>query len=537
MNRLALLLERLAYEPRRNAKIALIAAYLRETPDPERGYALAALTGGLTFREAKPALIRKLITDRSDPVLFALSYDYVGDLSETVALLWPAPPAQPNAAISLTKVVETLQTAKRGDVEPLLAGWLDRLDEKGRFALLKLITGGLRVGISSRLALTALAALSQESVETLAEIWLGQEPPYTSLFAFAEGRGPRPETSVKATFLPPMLAQALEAEDHPAITPEAFVAEWKWDGIRVQVSVAGGEQRLYSRTGDDISDAFPDLANLSARDVVLDGELLVLRFDKVQPFADLQQRLNRKTVTPKLMADHPVHIRAYDLLRLDGADLRNLPTTERRTRLEAWIRESSHKRLSLSPLVPFQSVAQLASIRSDPGLIGVEPDTVEGLMLKRKDSPYLPGRPRGHWFKWKREPRVIDAVLMYAQRGHGKRSSYYSDFTFGVWREGAAGPELTPVGKAYFGFTDAELLELDRYVRRHTVDRHGPVRVVRANRQEGLVLEIAFEGLNQSARHKSGVAMRFPRISRIRWDKPASEADVLTTLQKMLPVR
>jgi DNA ligase 1 len=534
MNRLAGLLERLAYEPRRNAKVALIASYFKATPDPERGYALAALTGSLTFREAKPAMIRKLIGERTDPVLFALSYDYVGDLSETVALLWPAAAASDHDPISLTEVVTALASAKRGDVEALVAGWLDHLDEKGRFALLKLITSGLRVGISSRLALTALAALGDQDVDTLAEIWLGQEPPYEAVFSFAEGRGPRPETAIQAVFLPPMLAHALEEADHALITPDAFAAEWKWDGIRVQVSVADGQQRLYSRTGDDISTAFPDLAHLSAQEIILDGELLILRNGKVMPFSDLQQRLNRKTVTPKLLAEFPVQICAYDLLRLNGEDLRALPTTERRKRLEAWMAAHPNPRLSLSPLVPFESFESLATIRSDPGRIGVDPDTVEGMMLKRLDSPYLAGRPKGHWFKWKRDPRVIDAVLMYAQRGHGKRSSFYSDFTFGVWREGATGPELTPVGKAYFGFTDAELLELDKYVRRNTVDRHGPVRVVRATRETGLVLEIAFEGLNRSTRHKSGVAMRFPRISRIRWDKPTAEADVLATLQAML---
>jgi DNA ligase-1 len=266
---------------------------------------------------------------------------------------------------------------------------------------------------------------------------------------------------------------------------------------------------------------------------VIDGELLVKQAGGVASFADLQQRLNRKTADIALQQKFPVFVRAYDLL-MDGAeDLRALPFSERRKRLEAFIGRLPPDRFDLSPLQPFASWEELRALRAHPP--AGDPAIAEGLMLKRRDSIYEAGRPKGPWFKWKRDPHLVDAVLMYAQRGHGKRSGFYSDFTFGVWRKDENGEDhLTPVGKAYFGFTDEELKQLDKFVRDHTVERFGPVRSVRAGRDFGLVLEVAFEGLARSARHKSGVAMRFPRINRIRWDKPAREADDLPALEKLL---
>ena len=296
---------------------------------------------------------------------------------------------------------------------------------------------------------------------------------------------------------------------------------------RVLVVREGGVARLYSRTGDEISRAFPDLMAELDFEGVIDGELLVIREGRVAPFGDLQQRLNRKTVDAKLMAAHPAGVLAYDLLAEGGEDLRPLALGERRARLEAFVARHGGERLRLSPLVAFEDWDALARLRADPP-IGA---AAEGLMLKRWDSAYVAGRPKGPWFKWKRDPHVIDAVLMYAQRGSGKRSSFYSDFTFGVWTDEGT---LTPVGKAYFGFTDEELKRLDRFVREHTTERFGPVRAVKAERDFGLVLEIAFEGLQRSGRHKSGVAMRFPRISRIRWDKPAREADTLDSVLDLL---
>ncbi len=536
LNDFAWLIDRLAYEPRRNGKLALMTDYFRRTPDPERGLALAAMTGALAFANAKPGLIRALIAERADPELFALSYDYVGDLSETVALMWPTGEEPTDAAPglghnrptpTLSEVVEALALHHKRDLPKLLAGWLDLLDETGRWALLKLITGSLRIGVSARLAKTAVADLGGMEADAVEEVWHGLKPPYADLFAWVEGRAGRPVSFDPAPFRPPMLAHPLEDADFDRLDPAAFVAEWKWDGIRVQVASGLGADgrrvtRLFSRTGEDISPAFPDLAEAIAFDGALDGELLVLREGRVQSFNVLQQRLNRKVVTPQLLMEFPAHVRAYDILADGAEDVRQLPFAARRARLEALVAANGGTRLDVSAPVAFANWEELAAARADPAAAGAGDDAeaVEGCMLKRRDSPYLPGRPKGYWWKWKREPRLVDCVLMYAQRGHGKRSSFYSDFTFGCWRDGEAGPELVPVGKAYFGFTDEELAELDRYVRRNTVNRFGPVREVAHGPQAGLVLEIAFEGLQRSARHKSGVAMRFPRVSRIRWDKP-----------------
>jgi DNA ligase-1 len=277
------------------------------------------------------------------------------------------------------------------------------------------------------------------------------------------------------------------------------------------------ERRIYSRSGDEVTRVFPDIAESMGFDAVLDGEMLVLRGDAVMPFNDLQQRLNRKSVTRKMLAQYPAHVRLYDILAEEGEDLRRLGFEMRRARLEAWYDRVRPAGMDLSPLVPFADWPDLAALRD-----GARANGIEGLMLKRADSPYVPGRPKGPWFKWKRGALTADCVLMYAQRGHGKRSSLYSDYTFGAWR----GAELVPVGKAYSGFTDEELLLLDRWVKAHTVNRFGPVRVV----EPGLVLEVAFDSVHRSTRHKSGLAMRFPRIHRIRWDKPFKEADTVETL-------
>jgi len=540
MNRFAELLDRLAYEGGRNNKLRLVTEYFRSVGDPERGWALAALTGALTFQHAKPGIIRALMAERTDETLFGLSYDYVGDLSETVALMWPAPPRdRATTAPALSSVIRTLATLGKAELPAQLARWLDQLDETGRWALLKLVTGGLRIGVSARLAKTAVAALGDVDADEIELLWPGLAPPYTELFAWLEGRAAKPSNRDPVPFRPPMLAHALDEADLAGLDAADFMAEWKWDGIRVQAVAArgtdaSGPARLYSRTGEDISASFPDLIEAMRFAGAIDGELLIVREERVQSFNVLQQRLNRKTVNAKLLAEFPAHLRAYDLL-VDGAqDLRTRGFAERRARLEELVKRLREPRIDLSALVAFATWDDLAAARADPALAGIDADAVEGVMLKRRDAPYLPGRPKGPWWKWKRDPFTVDAVLMYAQRGHGKRSSYYSDYTFGVWTKTPQGDELVPVGKAYFGFTDQELIEIDRYVRRNTVGRFGPVREVTHAADQGLVLEVAFEGLQRSTRHKSGLAMRFPRISRLRWDKPPREADRLETLERIL---
>jgi len=538
MKAFARLLDQLAFTPSRNAKLVLLRDYLGNAPDPERGWALASLTGALSFEAAKPGFIRKAAEARLDPLLFALSYDFVGDLAETVALVWPAQPGA-NREPELPEVVESLRTASRREVPQLLERWLDASDATGRWALLKLLTGGLRVGVSARLAKQALATLGDVPISDIEEVWHSQDPPYGDLFAWLEKRSEKPSANAPARFRPVMLAQAIDGEPDPAsgdfarFDAKDYAAEWKWDGIRVQATNEGGTRRLYSRTGEDIADAFPDVIAALEFDGVIDGELLIFKKGHAAPFGDLQQRLNRKTADARLLEKFPAGIRAYDLLMEGEEDLRSHPFAERRKRLENFVARLDSDRIDLSPLQPFAGWEELARLRARPPK--GDPEIAEGLMLKRWDSIYEPGRPKGPWFKWKRDPHLVDAVLMYAQRGHGKRSGFYSDYTFGVWREDSNGHRaLTPVGKAYFGFTDEELKRLDKFVRDNTVDRFGPVRSVRADQDFGLVLEIAFEGLQRSTRHKSGVAMRFPRVNRIRWDKPAREADELPTLEKML---
>lgn len=538
MEDFANLLERLLLTPSRNAKLALMANYFQVQPDPERGWALAAITGEIDLPGIKAGLVRRLVEARVDHELFKLSYDYVGDLAETVSLIWPKSHGA-NYVPTLSEGVAELSGTTRAEGEKLIEGWLDALDPRGRWALLKLVTGGLRIGVSARLAKVAAAQYGGVEAAEVEEIWHGLEPPYESLFAWLDGKAERPDPDIEAPFRPVMLAHPLvpkkdrdnpDAIDPDLITAEHFAAEWKYDGIRVQVVSEGETRRLYTRTGDDISHTFPDVIAALGFEGALDGELLVRTSDGgVAAFNELQQRLNRKTVSKKQMEARPAFVRAYDILDDSGEDLRHLSFRERRARLESFVGKLKTDRIDLSPIVSVSDIAALEAARNNPPA-----PEIEGIMLKRWDSTYEAGRPKGPWFKWKRDPFLIDAVMMYAQRGHGKRSSFYSDFTFGVWRDVDGEDQLTPVGKAYFGFTDEELKQLDKFVRDNTIERFGPVRSVTATKDHGMVLEVAFEGLQRSTRHKSGVAMRFPRINRLRFDKPAAEADRLETLEALL---
>ncbi|BDG72923.1 cisplatin damage response ATP-dependent DNA ligase [Roseomonas fluvialis] len=516
------LLERLVFTPGRNAKLALLAQWFATQPDPERGIGLAALTDELVFSAAKPGVIRELGASRIDPELWRMSYDYVGDLAETLALVW-----QPRAGVNapppaLSDIVQALQDTPKAEVPALIAGWLDTLDAGGRLALIKLVTGGLRVGVSARLARVALAEWSGQRVEDIEEVWHGVAWPYAPLFRWLEGQAERPDPRDQPIFRPLMLAHPLEAPDLAALHAPDWRAEWKWDGIRVQLTAGPGGRRIWSRGGEDISGAFPEICAAMDFHAVLDGELLVVRENEVAPFADLQQRLNRKAPTAKMQRDFPAAVRLYDLLFDAGEDLRPLPFDTRRARLESWHARISPPRMDLSALVPFDSLDTLGRIRD-----GARAASIEGLMLKRADAPYVAGRTKGLWWKWKRDPLTVDAVLMYAQRGHGKRSSFYSDYTFGVWR---ADGELVPIGKAYSGYTDDELAWLDKWIRNNTTNRFGPVREV----ERGIVFEVAFDAAQRSTRHKSGVALRFPRIARIRRDKPPEEADRLETVEALI---
>lgn len=525
------LLDGLVYTRSRNAKLALIADYMREAPDPDRGWALAALTGDLDLPAVKSSAIHSIVGERVDPALFQMSRDYVGDLAETVALIWPKRLEQPaeidDGSLGLAAVVERLSRLGRAEAPGVLGEMLDHLDSSGRFALLKLATGGLRVGISARLAKTGFALAYGLDVDAVEEVWHALKPPYAELFAWGAG-GEKPDPRGTPYFRPFMLAHPLE---DGTVDLKDYAAEWKWDGIRVQIVGTGDEVRLYSRAGDDITATFPDIAAAAAGiDGVLDGEMLVRgeaqgadeHGGSAASFNALQQRLGRKTVSAKMLSDYPAFVRLYDLL-IDGEeDLREQAWTERRARLERFAAGLDPDHFDVSTIIAARDFDDLAETRA-----GSRDAAIEGVMLKRRDSPYVAGRRTGLWYKWKRDPLTIDCVMMYAQRGHGKRSSFYSDYTFGCWSEEG---ELMPVAKAYSGFTDEELKWLDSFVRNHTLNRFGPVREV----EKTLVVELAFDSVHESKRHKSGIATRFPRIARIRRDKPAAEADTLENLRKLI---
>jgi len=521
MKQFATLLEYLLLTPARNAKIDHMVQYFREAPDPDRGYALAVLTGALDLRNVKASLLKDIVLKKVDPVLFGMSYEYVGDLAETIALIWPD--KTDDALPSLSELILELENKKKSELPVRIAGHLSAGTATERWAIMKLATGNLRVGVSARLAKTALAQFGNKDLHDIEKIWHGLEYPYADLFAWLEDRGAMPEIHRHRVFHPMMLSNPIDEEkDFANLKPADYQAEWKWDGIRIQLVLSDDQKRIFSRTGDDVATAFPDILENITGSAVLDGELLAGSNFEPAPFNDLQQRLNRKVVTPKMLEQYPAFIRLYDILFDGDEDLRERPLSDRRMRLEAWVAKNPSPRLDISPILKFRSWDELLKLRVQ----GAEEQGHEGIMLKRYDSPYVAGRPKGPWFKWKRDPCLVDAVLMYAQRGHGKRSSYYSDYTFGVWRD----EEIVPVGKAYSGFTDEELVRLDKWVRANTIGRFGPVREV----EKKLVFEVAFDSAHTSTRHRSGIALRFPRINRIRWDKPPEQADTLANMQKLI---
>ena len=521
MQAFAALLDGLIYTRSRDHKVRLIADYFRTTLDPDRGWALAALAGTLSISTVKAAAIRAMAEERFDPMLFRMSRDYVGDTAETVALMWPDV-SQDVVAPTVSEVIDVLSGTSRARAPAVLAELMDRLDANGRYALLKLATGGMRVGISARLAKTAFGQAFGLSVDDVEEVWHALRAPYTELFAWGEGKTERPDPADSAFFRPFMLAHPLEDGN---VNLDDFVAEWKWDGIRIQIASTRGETRLFSRGGDEVTAAFPEIAAAFEGIGVVDGELLVrgdVQGGEAASFNALQQRLGRKNVTAAMQSEYPVFVRLYDILFDGTEDVRALPWTMRRNRLEMFVAKLDAVRFDLSVIIEARDFDHLAEMRAAARAVAIE-----GVMLKRRESPYLAGRKVGLWYKWKREPLVADCVMMYAQRGSGKRSSFYSDYTFGCWTPDGA---LLPVGKAYSGFSDEELKWLDRFVRNNTVARFGPVREV----EKSLVLEVAFDAVHESKRHKSGIAMRFPRISRLRRDKPADEADTIANLRAMI---
>ena len=527
MRAFAALLEALLFSPRRTVKLSHLENWIKVTDDPDRGWGLAALTSDLSFSSVKAGVVRELAKQVTDPDLFALSYDFVGDLAETVALLWANPESvSEKKNPSLSEVVSALTSVERKAAVKQLSAWMNELSVSERWALLKLATGGMRVGVSARLVRLSLAQAYDTEVSEIEQIWPLLDPPYTALFDWLEGRAVKPDAKGRAVFHPVMLATPIDEKTLQSLNLKDWQIEWKWDGARIQLVSAQKGVRLFSRSGDDISAAFPELTRPMRWQGVLDGEILAGNPNKIKSFNALQQRLNRKKAGLKLQSSSPVFLRFYDLLFVNDEDLRTKNLSERYLRLEKERYKIDHDLFDLSLPLQVTEQAELARHRDKCRQGGL----IEGVMIKAKHSVYKAGREKGFWYKWKRDPLYADLVIMYAQRGHGKRSSFYSDFTLGAWQGTSDEPTLVPVCKAYSGFTDDELSRLDKFVRENTINRYGPVREV----SQALVVEVAFDSLHLSSRHKSGLATRFPRFHAIRWDKCADDADHVEQLQRMI---
>jgi DNA ligase 1 len=513
-----------------NQKIAAMVAYFEAAPPEDAAWAVYFLSGSKP-RQIVPAraLVDWAIEAAGLPGwLFSESYSAVGDMAETITLLLPE--TRQESTVPLHKWVEERLLPLRGraldEQQAAVRRHWEELSTAQRFVYNKLITGAFRVGVSQRLVTRALAQVSGIDAAVIAHRLMGAWQPSPHFF-----RGlisPETEDADISRPYPFFLAYPLD-DDGPSVLPGAatdWQAEWKWDGIRSQVIHRAGQVFIWSRGEELISEGYPEIAEMAHSlpdGTVLDGEILAWREGSVLPFAQMQRRIGRKKLTAKMLAEVPVVLMAYDLIEQDGADIRALPLTERRQRLDALVGAVAHERLILSPLVPGESWEELSQARA-----GAHELNVEGLMLKRRASPYRVGRQRGDWWKWKVDPYTIDAVLIYAARGSGRRASLYTDYTFGIWDENG---ELVPFAKAYSGLTDEEIRQVDAFVRANTRERFGPVRTVKPE----LVFELAFAGVQRSNRHKSGVAVRFPRILRWRRDKPIQEADTIETVRALLP--
>lgn len=530
MRAFAALYEELDTTQSTNLKVAAMARYFREAPPADAAWATYMLSGRRLKRFIGPALLKRWLIDEAalPEWLIDESYSSVGDLAETIALL-TAGTAHSEAGADDTALADwiedrllPLRDADDDVQRRTITGWWRELPYRQCFLLNKLLTGELRVGVSQLLVTRALAEVTGIERTELAGRLMGEWQPGALFWQTLHAAdSPRTDPAVPYPFF---LASPLEGEPSQLGERDAWQVEWKWDGIRGQLIRRAGECHLWSRGEERITERFPEIVDAAAtlpEGVVLDGEVVAWKDGRIQPFALLQQRIGRKKRTAAILAAVPVQFLAYDLLELNGDDLRAAPLRERRARLEELITNASPV-LQLSPLVMGSTWDELAIARADS-----RQRNVEGLMLKALDSSYGMGRQRGAWWKWKIEPHSFDAVMIYAQPGQGRRSNLYTDYTFGVWRE----QELVPVAKAYSGLSNPEVERLDRWIRAHTLEKFGPVRSVEPSQ----VFELAFEGIAASGRHKSGIALRFPRILRWRTDKPASEADTLANLQAMLP--
>ncbi len=509
-------------------KVAAMVRYLRSAPPADAAWATYILSGRRLKRFIGPALLRKWLVEASGlpEWLVDESYSTVGDMAETIALLMETDESTKVAtAAPLAEWIDERLLPLRDEDEArqreAIVGWWRTLPYRECFLLNKLLTGELRVGVSELLVNRALSEVLEVSRADVARRMMGEWQPGA---AFWEGlkTGDLPATDPSAPY-PFYLASPLDDDAHNLGSRADWQVEWKWDGIRGQLIRRNSQCFLWSRGEDLITERFPEIVEAATwlpDGVVLDGELVAWRDGVVRPFADLQQRIGRKKLSANILQTVPVRFLAYDLLEQDGADTRAIPMHERRARLELLLKGAPSV-LGLSPLVDSATWEELATLRSES-----RSRSVEGLMLKARASAYGTGRQRGSWWKWKIEPYSFDAVMLYAQPGHGRRSNLYTDYTFGVWHE----DELVPVAKAYSGLSNGEIAELDKWIRAHTLEKFGPVRAVEPTQ----VFELAYEGIAESSRHKSGIALRFPRILRWRTDKPAREADTIQNLHAVL---
>ncbi len=528
MKRFAALYSAVDQTTRTSKKVAALAAYFASAPDDDKLWTIALFAGRRPRRAITTTRLREWAAERAGiPLwLFEECYPIVGDLAETIALVLPAPAATHDDGLSTW--IARLRDLDSADEAARKAAILDawsRMQPVERLVFNKLLTGGFRVGVSRKLMTRALARATGRDEAELAHRLMGEWHPDTTTFhALVEAPDPTAELSRPYPFC---LAHPIDEAAGPESLgpPDDWIAEWKWDGIRGQLIRRGEDHFVWSRGEELMTDRFPELAR--ARDylpdgTVLDGEILAWRGDAPLPFAALQRRIGRKSVPKKLLTEAPVAFLAYDLLEEAGRDLRGLAFSNRRARLEGLLQAVPETAgLRPSPLLSFVGWQELDRLRG-----GARAHRAEGVMLKRRDSIYLVGRKKGDWWKWKLDPLTLDAVLIYAQQGHGRRANLFTDFTFAVWH----GTELVPFTKAYSGLTDAEFRQITQWVRRNTLQRFGPVRQVRPEH----VFEIAFEGIQRSPRHKSGVALRFPRMARWRHDKPPAEANTLDDLHQML---
>lgn len=530
MKRFARLFEEIDSTTKTSLKVNALVTYFQEAPEQDQLWTIALFSHKRPRRTISTTLLKEWVAQESGVPswLFEESYHIVGDLAETISLLMTPTGLGSNKSLSDWIALIQDQKDKEEDEKKafVLSAW-SQLSQPEMFLFNKIITGGFRIGVSQKLIAKGLAKALKKTDAEIAHRLMGNWTPDT--ISYQELLLSDNINADDSKPYPFYLAYALEGEPGALGMTDNWSAEYKWDGIRSQLIKRNGQIFLWSRGEELVTDSYPEihpLATINTSDYVIDGELVVFRDDEIQPFNDLQKRLGRKKVSKKMLASHPCAIIAYDLLELNGQDLRLLPFSSRRDQLEGLISQIKDQSgdnpvLHYSPSLDFSNWQDLVNIRADS-----REKKAEGLMLKLKDGVYKDGRKKGEWWKWKVDPFTIDAVMLYAQRGHGRRSSLFTDFTFAVWDN----DKLVPFTKAYSGLTDQEFGEVTRFVKRNTIERFGPVRSVTPE----LVFEIAFEGINESMRHKSGVALRFPRIKRWRRDKKASEADTLNNLKLLL---